>query len=70
MGLLFKLFTCLSCFVLIVRADAGVKDDAAEVDVGKEFTLDENVLVLGKADFKKALEKFKFLLVEFCKYDD
>lgn len=33
-----------------------------------DFKEDEGVLVLTKNDFDGALEEFKYILVEFCKY--
>lgn len=33
-----------------------------------DFSYDEDVLVLSKVDFKKAVNDIEHLLVEFCKY--
>lgn len=46
---------CLLFFIIGLNADS-------------EFKKDEEVLVLTKADFKKAIESVEFVLVEFCKY--
>lgn len=44
----------LLAFVGLIHAEAEIK-------------LDDGVLVLTKANFKEALEKNEFVLVEFCK---
>lgn len=46
---------CLFFFIIGLNADS-------------EFKLEEEVLVLTKADFKKAVESIEHVLVEFCKY--
>lgn len=46
---------CLLLFVIGLNADS-------------DFKTEDEVLVLTKPDFKKAIESIEFVLVEFCKF--